>query len=325
MEKQKFYLIFLICLIFIGFNAYKLGDFKLQSNAGENDMLSEASMSYAEKPSNENKNSGGNSSIVDEKRELAPDARDIQVNRPTALSGKSKSEIYNLRKAYVKNSIFARTGYEPSEAVFGGIESGKPWISADVCVDPSIGLQRITGPSEEARFINNPTILVALEYPYIVRYTDPDICASDRSEMIPQRITYSPSKKEITVTYYNLPFTTNNNPSFYMFNGVNARDLGYKYAYVDNSKSTYKVNFVNSDNISTGVKEFQNFIHLGGSCGHDGGCNNGSPRQPFLEFKSNETSYSAKNREIYIKLWKSMPNSPASMPDIVERIILKWS
>ena len=129
----------------------------------------------------------------------------------------------------------------------------------------------------------------------------------------------------IIVKYYHLPFTTNNNPSFYMFNGVNARDLGYKYAYLDKKKSTYDVDFISSDNLSTGIQEFQNFIHLGSSCGHEGGCNNGSPRQHFLEFKSNETSYNYENRYIQIKLWKNKPKSPEDPADITERIILRWS
>ena len=129
----------------------------------------------------------------------------------------------------------------------------------------------------------------------------------------------------IIVKYYHLPFTTNNNPSFYTFNGVNARDLGYKYAYLDKKKSTYDVDFISSDNLSTGIQEFQNFIHLGSSCRHEGGCNNGSPRQHFLEFKSNETSYNYENRYIQIKLWKNKPKSPEDPADITERIILSWS
>ena len=82
---------------------------------------------------------------------------------------------------------------------------------------------------------------------------------------------------------------------------------------------------MNEDNLGTSVHEFQNYIHVGGSCGREGGCNNGSPRQSFSEFKSNATKYNYQNREIYIKLWKSMPTSPQSPADITERIILKWS
>lgn len=321
MQNQKFYLVFFICLITIAIFAIKHSELNLLTNNTEfsdSTGFESASMSYDDTKKEEKITSNN-------KIQYASDAENIVVNPPTPLSGKTKSEIYRARKEFVKRSIFARANYEPSEDVFGGIESGKPWISANVCAQPDTGHLGITGPSEESRFINNPTMLVAIEYPFVVHYTDLKICEGSNSELIPTKITYSPSKKEITVTYYHLPFTTNNNSSFYMFNGVNARDLGYKYAYLDSSKSTYKVDFTNSDNLSTRVHEFQNFIHLGSSCGHEGGCNNGSPRQSFLEFKSNATEYNSKNKEIYIKLWKSMPKSPDAPADVTERIILKWS
>ncbi len=329
MGNQKFYFIFLICLFFIGFNAYKFGDFdSLKNNNAveeEKDFFTEGKMLYADSQNSSNLAQNKKYNTNDSNTIYASDAKIITVNQPIPLSGKSKSEIYKIRKNYVMSSVFANKDYVPSEDVFGGIVSGKPWISADVCIDTATNHLKITGPSEESRFINNPTMLVAIEYPYPVRYSDTKTCTGYNFEMIPKEITYSQSKKEITVKYYHLPFTTNNNPSFYMFNGVNARDLGYKYAYIDNSKSTYKVNFIHPDNISTDVKEFQNFIHLGSSCGQEGGCNNGSPRQAFLEFKSNETSYNYKYREIYIKLWKSLPKSSSEKPDMVERIILEWS
>ena len=331
MEKQKFYIIFLLILLFIGFKACLLLDFKIvpqyDISVGD-DFFAEGKMFNGEsKSSNKSNNNAKNKRKPVEYYNItyARDVKFINVNPPTPLSGKTKSEIYDLRKNYVMSSVFASKNYKPSEAVFGGIVSGKPWISANVCINPNTGKLGITGPSEESRFINNPTMLVAIEYPYPVRYTDSDTCSSYKSELIPKEISYSKSKNEVTVTYNYLPFTTYNNSSFYMFNGVNARDLGYPYAYVDNSKSTYKVDFVNSDNISTGIKEFQNFIHLGGSCGYEGGCNNGSPRQSFLEFKSNDTSYNYKYREIYIKLWKKKPKNTSDKPDVVERIILEWS
>lgn len=326
MNIQKFYFVFITTLLFIGVYSFKVGNInnifaELKSDQATSDVLSEAFMTYNNNNSTYNKKNINSES----EQKQSSDFQHIAVNLPTALSGKSKSEIYNIRKKYVKESVFAKANYEPSEEVFGGIVGGKPWISANVCANPQTGLQSINGPSEESRFINNPTMLVAIEYPFIVHYTDSERCASKRVELIPTSIKYSAKKKLIIVKYYHLPFSTNNNPSFYVFNGINARDLGYKYAYIDMNKSSYPVDFIHSDNISAGIKEFQNFIHLGGSCGHDGGCNNGSPRQPFLEFKSNATSYNNENRVIYIKLWKSMPKSPDAPADIIEKIILKWS
>ena len=325
MQNQKFYIIFLVFLFFIFIYAVRYVEIP-NANKTENQL---SDVNFLEQAQMQRANIGiergsGNYNKFDSIPDVAVDTDFVNVNMPVPLSGKSKNEIYKIRKSYVISSIFANTKYEPSERVFGQIVSGKPWISANVCAEPNTGLLGISGPSEESRFINNPTMLVAIEYPFIVRYNN-DICTRSTSQLIPRKIAYTPSRKEITVVYYHLPFTTNNNSSFYTFNGLNAVDFGYKYAYIDNSKSSYVVDFINSSNLSNGVHEFQNFIHLGGSCGHSGGCNNGSPRQGFAEFKSNATKYNYENREIYIKLWKSRPNSPADKPDMVERIILRWS
>lgn len=243
---------------------------------------------------------------------------------PISLSGKSKKEIYDIRKDYVRSSIFANEDYEPSEEVFGQIESGKPWISANVCKDPKTHNMRTTGASEESRFIVNPNVLVALEYPFSYsNYPDEDWCADDTINMLPEILEYDGYKKEIKVYYRRLPFSTNDDFSFYQFNGLNARDLGYRYAYVDMAKSSFKPVFTDSDNIGTRAVEFRNFLHLGGSCGVEGGCNNGSPRQTYLEFKQSETDYSYSNGEIYIKLWRKEPSSVEDEADIVEKIIIR--
>ena len=55
----------------------------------------------------------------------------VEINHPTPLSYKTKKEVYDLRKKYVKKSIFDIPNYEPSDEVFGGIEDNKPWISTN--------------------------------------------------------------------------------------------------------------------------------------------------------------------------------------------------
>jgi len=263
---------------------------------------------------------------IKSEREEAYPTINVPVIQPTDLNNLSKQSIYKLRKNRVADSIFADEKYEPSEEVFGQIESYKPWISNDICKDPETKTYSDKGPSEEARFINNPALLVAIEYPFsFSNFEDAKWCTDPETTMIPKKITYNKVKKEIIVTYANLPFLTDDGYSFYIFNGLNARDLGYKYAYLDKSKSTYDIEFSNSYNISREVVEFENYIHVGGSCGIPGGCNNGSPRQRFLEFKQDYSNYEDTNREIYIKLWKNKPHNKNSEPDMVEKIILEKS
>ena len=242
---------------------------------------------------------------------------DIAVNYPISLSYKTKKEVYEIRKKYVAKSIFASDNYEPSDEVFGMIVDNKPWQSLNICKNNQREA-RVDGPSEEARFIVNPTMLVALEFPFTWGPgNEADFCQNQINQLLPKKITYSKSKNEISVYYSMLPFEADD-VYFYQFNGVNAADLGYRYAYVDLNKSTYKPTFSQDENISNNIALFQNFIHLGSSCGVEGGCNNGSPRQQMLEFHV----YGKPEGMIYLKLWLNRPNSYKDRADIVEKIII---
>ena len=247
---------------------------------------------------------------------------DIRYIYLDSFNGKTKEEILKLRKQYVATSIFANNYYEPSEEVFGEIESGKPWIANNICLDPETSASRTIGTSEESRFISNPSILVALEHPFNYEENNYQWCTNDVNTMQPEKVLYNDITNEISVFYKKLPFTTENG-SFYTFNGLNARDFGLKYAYVDLSKSTYQPEFANEENVSNTVTEFQNFIHVGNSCGVEGGCNNGSPHQPMLNFYYNREMAHGEYGTIYIKLWRNPPASPEDEADIIEKIILK--
>lgn len=244
----------------------------------------------------------------------------IPYNYPENLSGKTKEEIFDIRKEYVSKSIFADENYTPSEEVFGQIESGKPWMSLNICKEKGEP-NNTFGPSEEGRFIYNPSVLVALDHPFIFYSSQKEWCTSDLNNLIPKEVSYNKTTREITVVYSALPFKTSKD--FYDFNGVNARDFGYNFIFLDLSKSTFAPEFLNRENISNSIWEFQNFIHLGGSCGVEGGCNNGSPAQPMLFFGNTGYNSDGKNGIIYLKLWKERPASPQDVPDIAEKIILE--
>jgi hypothetical protein len=248
----------------------------------------------------------------------------IFINRPVNLSGWTKKEVFAHRKNAVKNSIFSDANYTPSAEVFGAIEDGKPWIAMNLCRDPQTNALRTDGPSEEDRWIANPSILLALEYPFTRNGMDSRRCTSDVDNLFPQAASYDAEKKEITVEYDSLPFdAVKESNTFYQFNGVNARDLGYKY--VSMASTTVPLMFTNpGSNLFTQVVELENFIHLGGSCQVPGGCNNGSPRQPLLEFKQMHTlETDGKSGEIILKLWKEHPSSMTDEADLTEKIIIR--
>ena len=97
-----------------------------------------------------------------------------------------------------------------------------------------------------------------------------------------------------------------------MLNALNARDFGYEYGYLIEAKN---IEFKSPENIGTMVHKFRNYIHVGGSCGIAGGCNNGSPFQNELVFKID--AYPA---EMTLHLFKERPKEKHSNPDVIYQI-----
>ena len=104
---------------------------------------------------------------------------EIPVTRPTEMSGWSKAQVFAHRKQAMENSIFESESYEPSKDVFGQIENGKPWIAMTVCQDRDTKSLETKGPSEEDRFIANPSMLVAVEWPFLYAYNGPSLGTDD--------------------------------------------------------------------------------------------------------------------------------------------------
>lgn len=236
--------------------------------------------------------------------------RVIPVNPLSSFSYKSKQEVFDERKKYVSTSLFAYPGYEPSDEVFGEIEDGKPWIS--ISFGKKNGMSDVEGLSEESRFINNPSVLVAADYNGVIRSGD-EIERYNYRNTMPSSIKYIQSENLIEVVY-----PTMHLKGRYRLDGMNARDFGYKYARLDNNKSK-NVYMQDFNSIATDIVEFKDFIHTGGSCGVPGGCNNGSPLQPMLIFKYPDQTWEV---VLYIKLWREKPSSYDEPADINEKIII---
>lgn len=250
---------------------------------------------------------------------------EISVIPPNFYNDKTKEEILEVRKEFVKISIFKDIDYTPSEYALGQIESNKPWISTNVCnVD---GHANIDGESEESRFLNNPSVLVAFDFPYRFDISaDKPECTDYKNNLMPVKIEYEESEKTLTVKFEDLSFETPKNKNYlYQLKAINAVDFGYKYAYIDKTKSDFSeyLYFTEENNITNQITELKDYIHLGNSCGVEGGCNNGSPNQPMLQFKlfpyENRPN---KDTVIYIKFWKAMPQNSNASPDFVEKIII---
>lgn len=257
-----------------------------------------------------------------------PNAIKIPFKQPSALSFTTKKDIYEIRKKAVANSIFATPDYQPSEEVFGKIVDYRPWVSMKMCQYETTGKSDIEGPSEEGRFIENPALLVAPEYGFY-GYSCEEIAKRGQREEVPLYMLYDKEKNELSIVYKHLVFCNpKNHPAWFTLNGLNARDLGYKYVFVDKAKSTFKFNFVEDYNASQFPYEFLNYIHLGRSCKHESGCNNGSPNQPQVNFRypcTGKNGKFQKNKMIYLKLWKNYPKSVGDKADIIVKIIIQDS
>ena len=224
----------------------------------------------------------------------------------------TKEEIYELRKKYVAASLFASPDYQPSDEVFGQIESKKPWYGLDYsgCIRTVSGQKEvIQGPSEESRFINNPNMLIGVMSGSKQVEKDDPVCFDKSYWILPVKLSYYTDENTIEAVY-DFRYT---GPMYLV--GLNARDLGYKYVYATKAQN---VIFDSQRNISNTVHEFRDFIHLGGSCGYKDGCNNGSPYQSELDYK-----YSDYPSTMEFKLWKQRPEDINAKSDINYRIIFR--
>lgn len=253
----------------------------------------------------------------------------LNINPLSELDYMSKQEIYNQRKYYVQNSIFASKDYEPNERVFGSIQSNKPWWGSIECSPVNYSAdyhENIEGESKQSLQINNPNVLIGLASVYIIRDVEKNapFCHSEYSRFIPKSLKYN-KKDNIIIAEYDVEdsflttYVTISNRSHYyplQLSGLNALDFGYKYVYAFNTKN---IKMHHKNNITKEIGTFSDYIHLGGSCQYKDGCNNVSPMQ-------NDKMITIRDlpAEINLKLWKKQPHNKYLTPaDMYYRIIFK--
>lgn len=254
----------------------------------------------------------------------------LKINPASEYDYLSKQQIFDIRKQHVKNSLFNKENYEPNSAVFGSIVDKKPWWGSIRCSQLNYKgdyHENIQGPSKVSVQMNNPNALVGLSMPYIPWDigTNKEFCTSDYSNFSPISLKYDEKDKLIIAQYYltknflKLRTKVNNRYTRYLIqlSGLNARDFGYDYMYIFDTKNIKMYSEYN--NATEDISTFRDYIHQGGSCKYKDGCNNISPMQNDLIF-----SIKGLPAEINIKLWKKKPINKYVQADMYYKIIFNY-
>ena len=246
------------------------------------------------------------------------------VNPPREYDFLNKDEIFRVRNEMTKKyPVFFKGDYKAGTgSVFRQVENKKPWwgLKGLMCYGP--GKLSIEGESDESRFIDNPFLLVSMEEGFALPLMKgKGNCPLSYPK--PTKITFNTKTNTFTVNYDAsthervLAAIAHKNHAWkpkmeYSFNGRNAIDFGIPYVYAEASKN---IRFLSGKNMKTAPYRFRDFIHVGGSCGYPGGCNNGSPHQAETDFQI--TGYPAYAR---FKLWRKKPKSADDPADMMYEI-----
>ncbi|MDY6407248.1 MAG: hypothetical protein SPL08_00900 [Pseudomonadota bacterium] len=249
------------------------------------------------------------------------------INPPRELDFSDKEEIFRVRNKMISDyPIFFQGAYHAdTSSVFRQIEGGKPWwgLKGLLCYGP--GKLSIEGESDESRFIDNPFLLISVEEGFALVLTNENgYCPLSYPE--PTQISFETDTMTFSVDY-NMSshegvienIAKNNHmraPHMqYSFNGRNAIDFGVPYVYAERTEN---IRFTQQKNISNHIYRFRDFIHVGGSCGYPGGCNNGSPHQPETSFVIEGYPATAT-----FKLWRNAPKTIDEPADLIYQINIR--
>ncbi len=209
----------------------------------------------------------------------------IIVTPTTSLHKIKKQFIYNLRtfkvNEYSEVKIF-HENYMPDESIFGQINERADWIY------------------DTQFFVVNPYLLVLTSAGNKVNALLPycSICCVEFSK---NKIEVKYSKQSASRWFYYIFDYYSDSKGIVRLWFVNAYDAGFKYAYVDMTRSTNLEPEPNSpaDSVLKNIFAGHESFHLGRS-----GKNNISPDEPRAKLRLKEKNA---NTVIYIKLWKNRP------------------
>ena len=233
----------------------------------------------------------------------------IQLNAPSDYNYKHADRIFAQRIKTVQRYPALFDGeYAPSPDVFGQLIDGKAWWGMKGINCHGAGSKSIDGFAKDSHFINNPFLMVGVDTQPL---SIPDYnCGNQYAK--PTSLLLTVADRSMTVKYsvssYTKPFQKYNVTHTFALNTLNARDFGYDYAYVSESKN---VHFLADNNIAVAPMALTDEIKVEGTCGQTGGCNSTAtaPEGQLFQIESYPASMT-------IKLWKHKPASVTATPDL---------
>ena len=203
--------------------------------------------------------------------------------------------------------------------MYNQILGGKPWWGLEGVFAYGSGLYSINGPSEESRSFLNPLLLIGIKEASAYAARPPKVPASRNYFPHATRLVFGPKERRLWIEYQldgavrHLSRLFPRDPRKewrWALTAINARDLGFRYLSFLSHRGVKRL-------MTQKVVQLSEFVHLGGSCGYPGGCNNTSPRVPAFEFKV--VSFPA---YFSLGLWYERPRD-SEKPDLSAQVSLK--
>jgi hypothetical protein len=241
---------------------------------------------------------------------LAQEIR-IEPNPLVELDGKSQAEVKAIRQTYLETQpqLFDSQNYGSSQIVFGQIYDSAAWWGIDGIYLHGPGELAATGPSEESRWIVNPFVLIGIEENHAF---SGGRVQTGRWEPALQGVDWEPAQGRFVVrydlsNYFARKYWERHKTHGLSLTSKNAQDFDMHYIYLVAEESKG----VTLSGAASQVSELRQYLHRGGSCGYPGGCNNGSPATPELDFEVTELP-----AKIIGRLWAKKPASPIEPADL---------
>ena len=108
----------------------------------------------------------------------------VKINSLSNYNNVSKEQIYTFRKYYVNKTIFKNKDYVPNEEVFGKISENNKWLGVKSLACMGSYSYADKSMANDSKFINNPAILVGIDYATYPEYT---LRCSEDEYLIPKK------------------------------------------------------------------------------------------------------------------------------------------